>query len=315
MNSPSTQWREMIEPDEEARFARQVEILSSIHAVKSAQYGKGRLLHRKPVLALRGTLDVLADVPDYARHGVFAQARSYPVVVRFSNGGMDVEANAKPDIRGIAVKVLDVTGPSSLGGTADHQDFLLINHDRFSSRKSDEFVDAVAALAKGKGAFLVHMIRKYGFGGGLARVKLATRMLGKPFLGFANEPFNTVLPIAIGTYAARVRITPVAPVPPVKKDFAQDLRDRVAAAPLVYDVALQFFVDESITPIEDASVVWPENESPFVDVARLTLTTIDPDVEALRFDPWGGLAEHRPLGELMRARKSAYYASQKARRA
>ena len=37
------------------------------------------------------------------------------------------------------------------------------------------------------------------------------------------------------------------------------------------------------------------------------------DVERLRFDPWGGLAAHRPLGEIMRARKAAYFHSQKAR--
>ena len=45
----------------------------------------------------------------------------------------------------------------------------------------------------------------------------------------------------------------------------------------------------------------------------VTLKTIEPDVEGLRFDPWGGLADHRPLGEIMRARKVAYFHSQKSR--
>ncbi|MCZ7685358.1 MAG: hypothetical protein M5U28_43890 [Sandaracinaceae bacterium] len=91
------------------------------------------------------------------------------------------------------------------------------------------------------------------------------------------------------------------------------MRARLSEGTVSYDVALQFFVDEAITPIEDPAVVWPESESPFVTVARLDVTAIEPDLEDQRFDPWGGLEAHRPLGEIMRARKSAYYTSQKAR--
>ena len=67
---PSTNWRERIASDEDARFARQAEALAPVHAALSARYGAGRLLHRKPVLAARGTFEALADLPDYARHKV-----------------------------------------------------------------------------------------------------------------------------------------------------------------------------------------------------------------------------------------------------
>ena len=33
------------------------------------------------------------------------------------------------------------------------------------------------------------------------------------------------------------------------------------------------------------------------------------DVEGDRFDPWNALTDHQPLGEIMRARKVAYYPS------
>ena len=36
-------------------------------------------------------------------------------------------------------------------------------------------------------------------------------------------------------------------------------------------------------------------------------------MERDHFDPWMALADHRPLGEIMRARKAAYYASFKNR--
>ena len=313
MSQPSTEWREKIDPGEEARFARQGELLAGIHAAKSRQYGVGRLLHRKAVLAARGTLDVLSNLPPCASHGLFAKARQYPVVVRLSNGGLEVQSNKKPDIRGFAIKVEGVSGPSSLGGTTDHQDFLLINHESFAAPDSDAFVSVLPALAKGQGALLLHVLRVHGLRGGLARLKTLASVVGKPFSGFATERFNSAVPIAVGPYAGKVRLAPVNPAPPTRKDFAQDMRDRLAVRPLTYDMSVQFFVDEATTPIEDPTKVWPEDKAPYVTVARLVLFEVLDSAEKMHFDPWGGLADHRPLGEIMRARKAAYYVSQKGR--
>jgi hypothetical protein len=86
---------------------------------------------------------------------------------------------------------------------------------------------------------------------------------------------------------------------------------------------LQFFVDETATPIEDASVDWPEVVAPYLAVADLTVPAQDVTsadgqalaqrVEATVFDPWHALAAHRPLGEVMRSRKVVYLASQRGR--
>jgi hypothetical protein len=84
----------------------------------------------------------------------------------------------------------------------------------------------------------------------------------------------------------------------------------------VHELQLQFFTDEDATPIEDAAASW---RAPYVTVARLTIPPQDLEdavaakVEQARFDPWNALVEHRPLGEVMRARKAAYRASQLAR--
>ena len=309
---PSTDWREQVAPDEEARFARQAEKLAPVQAGLSARYGAGRLLHRKPVLAARGTLEVLDGLPTHARHGLFAAPRAFDALVRFSNGSASVQANDRPDIRGVAIKALGVIGPAALGGQAQSQDFLLINQTNFGV-SSDEFVDVVASSRRGQGAVLLGVIRRNGVIGGLKRIRRLAAKIGRPFAGFAAETFDSVAPHAVGPYAARVRLRPTAPAPAGGKDFADDLRDRLAAGPLAYELALQFFVDERTTPIEDPTVDWPLDRAPPLPVARLTLAAVEPDVEALRFDPWGGLADHRPLGEIMRARKVAYFHSQKAR--
>ena len=74
-------------------------------------------------------------------------------------------------------------------------------------------------------------------------------------------------------------------------------------------------------PIEDASVEWPQDLSPFIPVARITIDAqpgwndalareID---DGMAFNPWHALAAHRPLGGVMRARRVAYAASSQFR--
>ena len=45
--------------------------------------------------------------------------------------------------------MLDVSGEAALGGTADHQDFLMINQDRAPLTNSREFIDFMEAATPG----------------------------------------------------------------------------------------------------------------------------------------------------------------------
>lgn len=313
---PSTEWREIVGADEPARHAQLAEQVRHWHARKNAQWGAGRFLHRKPLLSVLATLTVHDDLVPEARYGVFAVPGPRDAIVRLSNGALDIQANTKPDIRGFAIRVLGVTGPAALGGEAAEQDFLLINHDAFAARDSAEFMDVAAAIAKGgEIGVLWHLIRRYGLAEGLERLRLLARTLGKPFKGYNAERFTTSAPIAIGPYAAKVRIEPMAPRNRTGKDNASDLAEQLETGAISYEMSLQFYTDETATPIEDPRVVWSVEASPPVPVATLTLHTLaDPGAtEPLAFDPWGGLAAHRPLGEVMRARRSAYRVSQQAR--
>jgi hypothetical protein len=319
MKPPSTAWQERILPDEEAHLKRVADVIGALQRNRSAKFGPGRALHRKQLLATTGTLEVPHGLPEHARHGLFATAGTHRVLARFSNGGPDVQADRVPDIRGFALKIFDTTGPAVLGGVTDHQDFLMINQDRLPTRDSREFIDFVEAMTRGQVAGLSHLFRRYGLGGGFTRVRDLFAAVGKKFNGFAAERFNTAAPLCCGPYAVKVRLKPVGNPPPSTraKDIVADLRERLATGPVHWDMELQFFVDETTTPIEDAAKVWPEAETPIVTVARLTLGAASDAAarraEAGKFDPWGGLAAHRPLGEVMRARKAAYFASQQGR--
>lgn len=323
--APSTQWREQIPADEAQRFAEYGARFAAIQQRKSRKYGTGRALHRKQLCAAQGTLEVLPNLPAFAAHGLFAVPGRFEAWVRLSNGGMDRAADKVPDIRGFAFRVHGVQGDSALGhGPATTQDFTLINQEQFAFPKSAEFVDFVEAAAAGGGALLKYLFKRYGLIGGPARMARMIQSLGKPFGGFATDTLYSAVPIACGPYAVRLRLVPSLAngkaSPAAKTDWGKDFATRLARQPLQWELQLQPFVSEELTPIEDASVNWP---SPYTTVARLELPPQDvgsaqgqalaQQIEAAVFDPWQALAAHRPLGDVQRARKVVYFESQKGR--
>lgn len=322
--APSTAWQERIAPDETERFARHAEIIEDIQARKSLKWGTGRALHRKQVLAAHGSLQVLDGTPAYTQHGIFAEPRDLEVWLRLSNGSFDSGADRRPDIRGFALRVFGVQGRSSFGEPIGWQDFTLINQERFAFRDSEEFVSFVGAAGRGQGTLLRHLVSRYGVIGGPARLLKLAASTGR-FRGFASEPFHSVLPMACGPYAVRLRLVPDAsngPAPRKAGEWQQDFADRLRVRALHWDLQLQFYADEKSTPIEDPTVSWA---TPWSTVARLMLPPQDvasvagkalgAKVESGRFDPWQGLAVHRPLGEIQRARRATYPVSQLGRNA
>jgi hypothetical protein len=321
---PSTAWAEQVGPDEAERFERYAGLFTRLQAERSRRWGAGRALHRKQVTVAHGSLEVLDGLPGFARYGLFAEPRDYEVQVRLSNGGVDRAADSMPDIRGLSLRVLGVQGESVLGGPAATQDFTLINHESFAFARSDEFVAFVVAASQGRAALLKHILSRYGVLGAPRQVARMARVIGRPFSGFATEPLYSAVPMANGPYAVRVRLLPSGangkPASGARRDWAADFNGRLARQPLHWDLQLQYFASETLTPIEDASVSWP---TPYATVARLMLPAQDSEsaellqlasaLEAAVFDPWHALVEHRPLGEVQRARKVVYFASQRQR--
>jgi hypothetical protein len=322
---PGTDWQEKIAPDEERRYAGYARQFAQIQARRSQRWGPGRALHRKQLTAAHGTLETLDGLSGYARQGLFAKPCFHDAWVRLSNGAMDVAPDKVPDVRGFALRVFGVEGPSALGnGPAKSQDFTLINQELFAFPTSDEFVSFVAAAAQGKGEMFRYIFKRYGLLGGPRQLARLLRVSGKPFSGFATEPLFSTLPMANGPYAVRVRLLPArsngTAAAGADDDWALDFCSRLARQPLHWDMQLQFFASEAITPIENASVNWA---TPYTTVARLMLPKQDcasaegkalaAQIEGTVIDPWQALAEHRPLGDVQRARKVVYFESQKGR--
>ncbi|MBY0427202.1 MAG: catalase [Cytophagales bacterium] len=325
-STPSTAWKEQLLPDEAKIHAQHLTAFEEIGKIKDAKFGKGRQLHRKGLLGLKGTFDILADIPEHAKYGLFSTPGTYDAWVRLSNGGMDRDPDRKPDIRGFSIKVLGVKGPGALGADTESQDFLLIQKSAFGFATSKQFVGFIHSAARGPLALFKYLFSTYGFLGAFQMLGAVAKALKAPFSGFATEKFYTAAPLACGPYAVRVRLLPARneAKPNAAESWSGDFISHLSTGPLRFEFQVQFFVDEKTTPIEDATNEWPENVSPFVTVGVLTIPTQDTKsvegvklaeaIEAAAFDPWNALVEHRPLGEVMRARKVVYFQSQTGRK-
>jgi hypothetical protein len=314
---PSTEWREVIDPGEGERHERQGKAFAELQGRKDEKFGGGRALHRKQLAALRATLEIPAELPAHAKQGIFAIKNKYDAWIRLSNGGFNRAPDSTPDIRGFSIKVLGVTGPAALGGEAVSQDFAMINHEHFSSATSEDFTTVVTTGGSTPGKILLRLLKNPGL---IPQLRTVQTALKEPFSGFATQDFFTAAPLAFGPYAVRVKLAAASDRvnTQASDDWAIDIYQRIPQSPLVYDFQVQFFTDEQHTPIEDASVNW---DAPYLTVGRLTIPrqhaepAFSEEVEAAKFDPWNALVDHRPLGEVMRARKVAYFASQQHRSA
>jgi hypothetical protein len=148
---------------------------------------------------------------------------------------------------------------------------------------------------------------------------------GHPRTNLLGETYYTVVPFLYGPYFAKLSVVPVSPELTALTDAPVDMNgkpdalresvnDFFANGGGVWEVRVQLATDIEKMPIEDASVRWPEDMSPYVTVARITVPPQPAWTEArasvvddqLAFSPWHGLSAHRPLGGVMRSRKPAY---------
>lgn len=131
--------------------------------------------------------------------------------------------------------------------------------------------------------------------------------------------------LRFGDHVAQISAAPVSPNLTeftgrrVPVTGASALCDRVsdffADQPATWEVRAQLATDLETTPVEDASVAWPEDVTPYRTVATLAAAPQDTFSTARRiyadddlcFNPWHCLVYHQPLGSIQRVRQPVYY--------
>jgi hypothetical protein len=293
--------------------------------------------HPKSHGYVKGEFIVEENIPDpLLKVGVFKVKKTYPVWIRFSNGGSD-RGNIVPDtvgdIRGIAIKLMGVEGEQAISDSAHHgeQDFVLINSPTFFIRDVQgyiQFFPVLKAIQEKKITFNsdgspkdIPEELKEDFGAIAYALKLVQKIKAKTV-----EPFSPLgiaywssTPYKLGDQAIKFSVDPQVTSEEVlnledfenKDNYLREVIARhLASKDAFFDFKVQLQKDASEMPVEDPTVEWDEQASPYVKVATIRIPQQDFDTEELKqldekqsFSPWNSLIEHQPLGGVNRARK------------
>lgn len=326
------------EPEDIQRVVAALQKILSRNLEKSGQFRAD--VHVKTHGYAQGEFRVLPNLPIELSQGLFGNDQVHPAVVRFSNGSSQVQPDALPDGRGMAIKVLNVTGELVLADEqrGPAQDFVMINHPVFFARNVKDYLRLEQVILQADDQAIATL--QGALTGGdwnplhwhwrelLTAARIAGHLPSHP----ASNTYFSMAPIRFGSYVAKYRAKPAGDRHDSYLELVQRLgtqadamrlalEETLRTQELLFEFQVQLRTSERTMPIEDTSVEWPESESPYRTVAHLLLPR--QEIASLRqqsayqhlaFNVWHALDAHRPLGGINRARRWAYALSSDWRR-
>ncbi|MGQ4274366.1 catalase family protein [Terrihabitans sp. B22-R8] len=333
-----------LETEEDGEAQTSAELNAALHEIletTSADYGHAvRAVHAKSHGLIEGELEILGGLPPEMAQGMFARPGRHPAILRISTNPGDILDDSISVPRGIALKVRNVDGPRLSGAEGSAQDFVMVNGPAFAAKTAKQFLGNLKLLAKttdraqwAKKA-LSAVLRGTeslieAVGGESATLKT---LGGAPNVHPLGETYYSQTAFRYGDHVAKLSLAPLSEnltaLTGTKVDVSgkpNGVREAVAAetarSASEWELRVQLCRDADAMPIEDATIIWDEEKSPFIAVARLRVPVqmgwseershrVD---DAMRFSVWTGLEAHRPLGVINRVRRSAYEMSSEFR--
>ena len=317
----TTSVREAAAPGEAQLTAEFIEFLKRASAARP-RGSAGEVLRFNQGRAT-GCVDAEFTVPEGLaaplRVGLFATPGTYKAVIRFANATSLTDRDR--DTRGMAIGVFDAAAENLTPGQT-RQDFVLNSHPVMPARGPKEFLELLRANESGGAKRALYFATHFRS----TRIVLASRQHHTSHL---DIHYWSTTPYSFGTgpavkYMARPALDHVSRLPDQVTDtyLSDALRAHLAQAEAAFDLMVQFYVDEDRTPIDDATVEWTQDRSPWQAVARIRIPRQSIDdaarnarCEQMAFNPWHARPEHSPLGSMNRARKEIYRAMSEFRRA
>lgn len=312
-----------------------MDTMRSITETTSEDYGHAvRSVHAKAHGIFAGELIVEDRLSPELAQGLFAQGGRYKTLARISTNPGDILDDAVSAPRGLALKVLDVVGerlPESTGEST--QNLIMVNAPAFAASDAKAFLGSLKQLAtttdKAEWAKKLLSTTLRGVESALEAVggksAMISTMGGAPLTHPLGDTYYSQVPFRYGDYVAKFSLVPVSPnlteltrtsvaVSGRPDALREVVRETLIVQGGTWELRVQLNTDLEAMPIEDASIEWDEAASPYRTVARLVVEpqlsigtelfeTVD---EQTFFSPWHGLAAHRPLGSVNRARRTAY---------
>jgi len=287
-------------------------------------------------------------VPTAYAQGIYAKPGHHGALIRFSSASNHLGADATlGGILGLAMKMFDIPGPKLVEEEPKSTTFDLVlkNNPVFVANTAKHYLVLQEVLnkqpqylARGK-AGLHQLLTDFVTGKGafeqsdwawdelLAFLKVTQTPVRNPLV----STFWSMGAVRHGDYVAKIRLAPAAENATRVIHRELDLRgrpdvfhptlvDELQASAFDFDLQVQLCTDIEAMPVNETTVEWPEQLSPFVTVGRVHVPRQDISgtenlerMDALSFNQWRVTEEHRPLGEIMQVRR-IYSASAKMRR-
>lgn len=329
---------EQIQPEERETIEGLEAQFDSIQETTRKDYGHGvRAVHAKAHGFGRGTLTVSDGLPPELAQGLFATPGAYEAILRISTQPGDILDDAVNSPRGLALKLIGVAGerlPGSEGDTT--QDFILVNGPIFGAPDTAKFLTNLKLLAKttdkveGVKKALSAVLQPVN--AAIEAVGLASPTIqqlgGAPPVHPLGETYFSQTAYRYGNYIAKWGLFPVSSgltkltgghvATSGRPDALREaVNEELIEHGGTWELRVQLCRDLEKQPVEDATVEWQADDSPFQTVATLEIppqlawtpmASIKTD-DALSYNVWHGLAAHRPLGNINRARKETYQRS------
>ncbi|WP_396276965.1 catalase family protein [Glutamicibacter creatinolyticus] len=289
--------------------------------------------HAKSHAILKATVTVHDGLPPELAQGIFAAPATYDAVVRMSSSPGDLHTDRTAAPRGFAVKLIGVEGERLLPEPAGHnQDFLMVNFPTLAFGTIAKYKDMLALLEKNSQA--PEILQRVATGTmRVAREAVEAvgitpsatlEGLGRDNSHLLGETYYTQAAIRYGEHVAKLSIAPKSENVRsltgrrMKVEDFSGIRDVLVdyfrSEGAEYELRAQLSTDVDAMPVEDAAVLWKEEDSLHRPVATLRIEPQDAYTperriygdDVLTFNPWNGVQAHQPLGSIMRIRKHAY---------
>lgn len=310
--------REYPTPDEDNIVAAMVkELQDQLQRI----YGENKMMrqiHPKMNGCVKALFTVEPSLPEKLKAGIFKEGISYPAWIRFSNGNTIPKPDQKKDVRGMAIKLMNVPGEKlmSIGGSEGTQDFLIWSSETFFSKNLQSFRKTLSAATSPKKIKLI----TYFLNPLNARITVNTL---KSFIKCKHPfaiPYFSTTPYQFGNQDTAVKYI-IKPSSQNKLEYTDtknksflraNMVETLAKHDIIFDFYIQFQEDAVKMPVEDPTVLW---RSPYIKAATIRIPKQIFDTpeqnefgENLSFNTWHALPEHRPLGAFNRARRRVYQA-------
>lgn len=288
------------------------------------QYTAGNALrdaHPKAHGCVRADFHVSKNIPAQCAKGMFIPDRSYQAWIRFSNASNDASnADIKKDARGIAIKILGVSGQKILESEkqATTQDFIMINHPVFFANDAKRYLSFMNDVNSHNMIRKLHIPFALGFKGTMNALGARNSQIANPLYAryWSMVPYQLGLGNDRQAVKYSVRACSMQPNNLPKNPSHDFLREALKKTLQSTDACMEFLIQPRTSNqmlVEDSMTEWDEKAAPFYQVATIHIPKQNFDTpeqnkfcENLSFTPWHALPEHKPLGAVNRMRKVIY---------